>query len=122
VKALAETRAVELGRKVRALDAVRRSLLELARACHGDDRPNRLIIERLEADGGRPYNHLHSRFDTASDESWRENVTLSPAIGRYGAKRPKTSERLLALPPERIADQFSMVPTKKGHAGKQLVG
>ena len=48
VKALAETRAVELGRKAAALEAMRETLLGLAAACHGGDRPECPIIERLE--------------------------------------------------------------------------
>ena len=47
VKTLAEARAAELGRKGRVLDAKRRSLTGLAQACHGDDRPDCPIIERL---------------------------------------------------------------------------
>ncbi|MEO8723432.1 MAG: Cu(I)-responsive transcriptional regulator [Sphingobium sp.] len=47
VKALAQSRAAELGRKVRALEAMRRSLTELAHSCHGDDRPDCPIIEHL---------------------------------------------------------------------------
>ena len=47
VKALAEARAAELGRKVCALEAMRRSLAGLAQACHGDERPDCPIIERL---------------------------------------------------------------------------
>jgi MerR family copper efflux transcriptional regulator len=47
VKALAQSRAAELGRKVRALQAMRRSLTELAQSCHGDDRPDCPIIEHL---------------------------------------------------------------------------
>ncbi len=47
VKTLAEARAAELGRKVRVLDAMRRSLTGLAQACHGDDRPDCPVIERL---------------------------------------------------------------------------
>ncbi|RSV14793.1 Cu(I)-responsive transcriptional regulator [Sphingomonas sp. ABOLG] len=47
VKALAEARADELGRKARALEAMRRSLTGLSQACHGDDRPDCPIIERL---------------------------------------------------------------------------
>ena len=47
VKTLAEARAAEMGRKVRVLDAMRRSLTGLAQACHGDDRPDCPIIERL---------------------------------------------------------------------------
>lgn len=47
VKALAEARAAELGRKVHALEAMRLSLTGLAQACHGDDRPECPIIDRL---------------------------------------------------------------------------
>ncbi len=47
VKALAQTRAAELGRKAQALETMQRSLLELANACHGDDRPECPIIESL---------------------------------------------------------------------------
>ena len=47
VKALASTRAAELGRKVEALEAMRHTLLELADKCHGDDRPDCPIIARL---------------------------------------------------------------------------
>ena len=47
VKALAQSRAAELGRKVRALEAMRRSLNVLAQSCHGDDRPDCPILEHL---------------------------------------------------------------------------
>lgn len=47
VKALALARAAELARKVEALDAMRRTLVELADKCHGDDRPDCPIITRL---------------------------------------------------------------------------
>lgn len=47
VKALAQARAAELGKKAKLLEAMQRSLLQLARACHGDDRPECPIIERL---------------------------------------------------------------------------
>lgn len=47
VKALVEARVTELGRKVNALEEMRRSLIVLARGCHGDDRPDCPIIERL---------------------------------------------------------------------------
>jgi MerR family copper efflux transcriptional regulator len=47
VKALALSRAAELGRKVRALEAMRRSLTELADSCNGDDRPDWTVIEHL---------------------------------------------------------------------------
>lgn len=48
VKALALARADELGRKVRALETMRRSLLDLAGRCHSDDRPDCPILEGLE--------------------------------------------------------------------------
>jgi Cu(I)-responsive transcriptional regulator len=47
VKALALARAAELARKVEALDAMRRTLVELADKCHGDDRPDCPISTRL---------------------------------------------------------------------------
>ncbi|HEY9568254.1 MAG TPA: Cu(I)-responsive transcriptional regulator [Thalassobaculum sp.] len=52
VKALATARAEELGRKADALQALRRTLLELADRCHGDDRPECPIIERMSGDAG----------------------------------------------------------------------
>ncbi|MCG2841471.1 Cu(I)-responsive transcriptional regulator [Sandaracinobacter sp. RS1-74] len=50
VKALAIARAEELGRKAEALQALRQTLLELAERCHGDDRPDCPIIERISGD------------------------------------------------------------------------
>lgn len=47
VKALAKGRADELGRKIRVLEDMRRSLAALAQACHGEDRPDCPIIQRL---------------------------------------------------------------------------
>ncbi len=47
VKAIATARAVELGRKAKALEQMRATLLNLAASCHGDDRPDCPIIERL---------------------------------------------------------------------------
>lgn len=47
VKALAMTRADELQRKAAALEAMRRTLVELADRCHGDDRPDCPIIGSL---------------------------------------------------------------------------
>ncbi len=47
VKALALARANELHRKAEALQAMRVSLLDLAERCHGNDRPDCPIIERL---------------------------------------------------------------------------
>lgn len=52
VKGLAIARAEELGRKAEALQAMRRTLLELAERCHGDDRPDCPIIERISGEAG----------------------------------------------------------------------
>ena len=47
VKALATARAAELGRKARALEAMRRTLLDLAARCRGNERPDCPIIDSL---------------------------------------------------------------------------
>ena len=47
VKAVALARAAELHRKAEALEAMRRSLLDLAKRCHGNDRPDCPIIDGL---------------------------------------------------------------------------
>ncbi|WP_342250472.1 Cu(I)-responsive transcriptional regulator [Sphingomonas sp. OTU376] len=47
VKALATARAEELRRKAEALEAMRRTLLDLAGRCHGDARPDCPILESL---------------------------------------------------------------------------
>lgn len=47
VKSLALARAAELKRKARQLDAMRRTLEQLAEHCHGDDRPDCPIIDDL---------------------------------------------------------------------------
>lgn len=47
VKALAVARAEELGRKAEVLQALRRTLLELADRCQGDARPDCPIIDRM---------------------------------------------------------------------------
>ena len=47
VKALALARAEELGRKARALEEMRGTLLDLAQRCHGDARPDCPILDRL---------------------------------------------------------------------------
>lgn len=49
VKRIALARAEELKRKSEALDALRRTLLDLAIRCHGDDRPDCPIIDELAA-------------------------------------------------------------------------
>ena len=48
VKALALSRAEELDRKARALEAMRNSLIDLANRCHGDSRPDCPILDELE--------------------------------------------------------------------------
>jgi Cu(I)-responsive transcriptional regulator len=50
VKRIALTRAAELHRKALALEALRRSLLDLAEHCHGDERPDCPIIDALQAE------------------------------------------------------------------------
>lgn len=47
VKSLALARAAELKRKALELDAMRRSLEQLADGCHGDERPDCPIIDDL---------------------------------------------------------------------------
>lgn len=49
VKMLAESRAADLGRKADALQAMRHALLDLAKHCHGDDRPDCPILTRLSS-------------------------------------------------------------------------
>lgn len=49
VKRIALTRAAELHRKALALEALRRSLLDLAEHCHGDERPDCPIIDALQS-------------------------------------------------------------------------
>ncbi len=51
VKALALARAEEMGRKADALQAMRRTLLNLAERCHGDGRPDCPIIDELSGAG-----------------------------------------------------------------------
>jgi MerR family transcriptional regulator, copper efflux regulator len=50
VKALALARVAELKRKADELDAMRRTLEELAARCHGDERPDCPILGELEAE------------------------------------------------------------------------
>lgn len=48
VKALALSRAEELGRRVERLEAMRKSLMDLAARCHGGDHPHCPILDSLE--------------------------------------------------------------------------
>ena len=50
VKQIALTRAAELHRKALGLEALRRSLLDLAEHCNGDARPDCPIMDALESD------------------------------------------------------------------------
>ncbi|MBO9576413.1 MAG: Cu(I)-responsive transcriptional regulator [Sphingobium sp.] len=54
VKALAISRAQELDRKARGLDAMREALLDLAGRCHGDNRPDCPILKGLERQKSPP--------------------------------------------------------------------
>jgi MerR family copper efflux transcriptional regulator len=49
VKALAKSRAADLGRKADALQAMRHALLDLATRCNGDDRPDCPILAKLSS-------------------------------------------------------------------------
>jgi Cu(I)-responsive transcriptional regulator len=50
VKALALSRAADLGRKALLLEEMRRTLERLAAECHGDDRPDCPILDNLGLD------------------------------------------------------------------------
>ncbi len=47
VKALALRHVAEMERRIAELDALRRTLVDLAERCHGDDRPDCPILEEL---------------------------------------------------------------------------
>ena len=47
VKALAQRHVEEMERRIAELDALRRTLVDLAEHCHGDDRPERPILDDL---------------------------------------------------------------------------
>lgn len=64
VKSLALTRAVELKRKARELDAMRRTLEQLAESCHGNERPDCPIIDDL-ACGADEEEHLEPHSPSA---------------------------------------------------------
>jgi MerR family copper efflux transcriptional regulator len=49
VKALALQHVADLDRKIAELTAIRNTIAELARRCHGDDRPDCPILDELEA-------------------------------------------------------------------------
>lgn len=51
VKQLAKDHAIELGLKIEQMQAMQRTLLSLARRCHGDNRPNCPILDDLALDG-----------------------------------------------------------------------
>ena len=47
VKTLARRHVAEMERRIAELDALRRTLVDLAERCHGDDRPNCPILDDL---------------------------------------------------------------------------
>jgi DNA-binding transcriptional MerR regulator len=47
VKKLAQQHADELGARIAEMEAMRRTLLELSRKCHGNERPECPILEDL---------------------------------------------------------------------------
>ena len=49
VKRLALQQAEALGEKAKAIEAMRRTLIDLAKGCHGDSRPDCPIIDALAA-------------------------------------------------------------------------
>ena len=49
VRRLATARVGELDRKIAKLTAIRNSLADLARRCHGDERPECSILDELES-------------------------------------------------------------------------
>jgi Cu(I)-responsive transcriptional regulator len=54
VKKLAQAHADELGRKIAEMQAMQRTLVDLAQRCHGDDRPDCPILDDLAcAESGR---------------------------------------------------------------------
>jgi len=59
VKRLALKHVEELDRKIAELQAMRRSLVDLAEHCHGDHRPDCPIIDDLAGEGGHGGPHRH---------------------------------------------------------------
>ena len=51
VKRLADAHADELGRRIEEMQAMQRTLRQLARRCHGDDRPECPILDDLAGPG-----------------------------------------------------------------------
>ena len=54
VKALVTAHVRELERRIAELQAMKSTLEQLAHHCHGDERPDCPILERLEGDQGHP--------------------------------------------------------------------
>ena len=54
VRALANQHIAELDRKIVEMQAMRRTLENLANACHGDERPDCPILDDLASTGCRP--------------------------------------------------------------------
>lgn len=52
VKALAQRHVVDIERKIAELEGMRATLASLVSRCHGDDRPDCPILEKLAGEGG----------------------------------------------------------------------
>ena len=50
VKKIAQTRAADLGDRIKVLQGMKRTLETLAAHCHGDNRPDCPILDELDAD------------------------------------------------------------------------
>lgn len=92
VKALAEARAAELGRKAQALEAMRRALSALAANCQGNDPPDCPACERLDGKPLRASQPMdQSKRDKALDEALEESFPASdpPALTQPAAAEPR---------------------------------
>jgi MerR family transcriptional regulator, copper efflux regulator len=75
VKKLALAHAAELDTRIAEMQAMKRTLEQLAAHCHGDDRPECPILEDLAAPGDAP------------DASRRKSARVLP--GKIGARTPR---------------------------------
>jgi MerR family transcriptional regulator, copper efflux regulator len=75
VKKLALAHAAELDTRIAEMQAMKRTLEQLAAHCHGDDRPECPILEDLAAPGDAP------------DASRRKSARVLP--GKIGARAPR---------------------------------
>lgn len=59
VKKLAQAHADELARKIAEMQAMQRTLTDLARHCHGDERPDCPILDDLASTRKSPHRNCH---------------------------------------------------------------